>query len=84
MALRCTRKASSALQQRRKPAALAYIRSRKQLEDLLSKRLSSLNTLESTFISVETAVGDVEVSVFFYFLHTALNFSWVFLFLFRL
>ena len=65
MALRCTRKASSALQQRRKPAALAYIRSRKQLEDLLSKRLSSLNTLESTFISVETAVGDVEVSVFF-------------------
>ncbi|KAF8798155.1 hypothetical protein BYT27DRAFT_7124098 [Phlegmacium glaucopus] len=57
----CTRKASSALQQKRKSAALTYIRSRKQLEDLLSKRLGSLSTLESTFISVEAAVGDIEI-----------------------
>ena len=63
--IRYTRKASSALQQKRKPAALTYIRSRKQLEDLLSKRLCSLSTLESTFITVEAAVGDVEVLDFF-------------------
>lgn len=67
--LRCTRKASSALQQKRKAVALTYIRSRKQLEDLLSKRLSSLTILESTFISVEAAVGDIEVrgSFFLFF-----------------
>ncbi|KDR73493.1 hypothetical protein GALMADRAFT_251201 [Galerina marginata CBS 339.88] len=57
----CTRKASSALQKKRKPAALGYIRSRKQLEDLLQKRLGSLGTLESTFITVEAAAGDVEI-----------------------
>ncbi|KAF8969851.1 hypothetical protein BDZ97DRAFT_1792981 [Flammula alnicola] len=55
-----TRKASAALQQKRKPAALSYLRSRKQLEDLLNKRLGSLTTLESTFITVEAAAGDVE------------------------
>ena len=57
----CTRKASSALQQKRKPLALSYIRSRKHLEDLLSKRLGSLGTLEGTLITVEAAAGDVEV-----------------------
>ncbi|PPQ89131.1 hypothetical protein CVT25_006503 [Psilocybe cyanescens] len=57
----CTRKASQALQQKRKAAALSYLRSRKQLEDLLHKRLGSLSTLESTFITVEAAAGDVEI-----------------------
>jgi len=57
----CTRKASSALQQKRKPLALSYIRSRKHLEDLLSKRLGSLSTLEATLITVEAAAGDVEI-----------------------
>ncbi|KAF8911959.1 hypothetical protein CPB84DRAFT_1760878 [Gymnopilus junonius] len=57
----CTRKASSALQQKRKPAALNYLRSRKHLEDLLHKRLASLGTLESAFITVEAAAGDVEI-----------------------
>lgn len=58
---RCTRKASNSLRQKRKSVALSYIRSRRQLEDLLSKRLGSLDTLESTLIRVEAAVGDVEV-----------------------
>ena len=43
--------------------ALNHLRLRKQLEDLLSKRLSSLGTLESTLISVEAAAGDIEVFV---------------------
>ena len=58
---RCTKKASAALQQKRKPVALSHLRARKQLEDLLNKRLGSLHTLESTYITVETAAGDVEV-----------------------
>ena len=41
--------------------ALNHLRSRKQLEDVYSKRLSSLSTLESTLISVEAAAGDIEV-----------------------
>ncbi|KAH9483712.1 hypothetical protein JR316_0003188 [Psilocybe cubensis] len=57
----CTRKASQALQQKRKAVALNYLRSRKQLEDLLHKRLGSLGTLESTFISVEAAAGDIKI-----------------------
>jgi len=43
--------------------ALNHLRLRKQLEDLLSKRLGSLGTLESTLISVEAAAGDIEVFV---------------------
>ena len=43
--------------------ALNHLRLRKQLEDLLSKRLGSLGTLESTLISVEASAGDIEVFV---------------------
>jgi len=57
----CTRKASAALRQKRKPVALNYLRSRKELEELLSKRLGSLHTLESTLIHVEAAAGDIEI-----------------------
>jgi len=57
----CTRKASVALQQKYKPVALNQIRSRKLYQDLLEKRLNSLNTLEATLISVETAAGDLEI-----------------------
>lgn len=53
----------NALQQKQKPLALSYLRSRKQLEDLLNKRLASLGTLESTLVSIETATGDVQVSL---------------------
>ncbi|CAA7271563.1 unnamed protein product [Cyclocybe aegerita] len=57
----CTKKASAALQRKQKPVALNYIRSRKQLEDLLQKRLGSLSTLQSTFMTVEAAAGDVDI-----------------------
>ncbi|KAF7338138.1 hypothetical protein MVEN_02038600 [Mycena venus] len=55
-----TQKASAALKQKHKPVALTYLRSRKQIEDVLQKRLGSLETLHATLISVETAAGDVE------------------------
>ncbi|KAJ7510064.1 Snf7-domain-containing protein [Mycena galericulata] len=57
----CKKKASAALQQQHKSVALTYLRSRKQFEDLLRKRAGSLQTLEGTLISVETAAGDVEI-----------------------
>lgn len=56
------KKAADALRQKRKILALGFLRSRKQLEDLLGKRLSSLSTLEGTMVSIETAAGDVQVS----------------------
>jgi len=40
---------------------MSYLRSRKQLEDLLSKRLGALDNLDGTLIRVEAAAGDVEV-----------------------
>ena len=60
---RCTKHASEALAKDRKAHALSYIRSRKQLQEVLSKRLGSLATLESTLITVEAAAGDVEVCI---------------------
>ena len=63
---------SNALRQQRKSIALAELRFKKHLEDLLSKRLGSLHNLESTLISVETAAGDVEVSSFSLFYTCAL------------
>ncbi|KAK2466799.1 hypothetical protein APHAL10511_001057 [Amanita phalloides] len=56
-----TRKALEALRLKRKAMALNYLRSRKLIEDLSSKRLASLTTLESTLISVEAAAGDIEL-----------------------
>lgn len=66
---RCTRKATAALLAKRKSNALGYLKSRKILEDVLNKRLASLHTLESTFIAVETAAGDVDVRGF--------TFAWI-------
>jgi charged multivesicular body protein 7 len=57
----CTEKISSALRQKRKAIAMSNLRSKKQLEDLLMKRLGSLEILQSTLIRVEGAAGDVEV-----------------------
>jgi len=57
----CTEKIQSALRQKRKSIALSYLRSKKQLEDLLTKRLGSLEILQTTLIQVEGAAGDVEV-----------------------
>ena len=49
------------LRRKRKEMAMSYLRSRKQLEDLLSKRLRSLETVQSTLLQVESAAGDIEV-----------------------
>ncbi|THH17529.1 hypothetical protein EW146_g3303 [Bondarzewia mesenterica] len=57
----CTDKVTAALRQKRKEVALSYIRSRKQLENLLRQRLGSLETLHSTLIRVEAAAGDIEI-----------------------
>ena len=59
---RTTRKASSALRLKQKSVALSYLRSRKQLEEILTKRIGSLGTLESMLMRVESAAGDIEVS----------------------
>ncbi|THU96334.1 Snf7-domain-containing protein [Dendrothele bispora CBS 962.96] len=56
-----TSEASEALRQKRKGLAMSYLRSRKQLEDLLTKRLGALDNLEGTLIRVEAAAGDVEI-----------------------
>ncbi|KAI0082613.1 hypothetical protein K474DRAFT_1585221 [Panus rudis PR-1116 ss-1] len=56
-----TEKISAALRRKQKDVALTLLRSRKQLEDLLKKRLASLDTLQSTLLRVEAAAGDVEI-----------------------
>ncbi|KDQ60963.1 hypothetical protein JAAARDRAFT_125410 [Jaapia argillacea MUCL 33604] len=54
-------KITAALRQKQKDVAMSYLRSRKQLEDILKKRLGSLEILQSTLLSVETAAGDVQI-----------------------
>ncbi|GJJ11076.1 hypothetical protein Clacol_005307 [Clathrus columnatus] len=49
------------LKQKRKELAMSYLRSRKELEGLLSKRLRSLETIQSTLLQVESAAGDIEI-----------------------
>ena len=56
-----TSKISAALRQKRKEVALSHLRARKELEELLRKRLSSLDNLHSTLIRVETSAGDIQV-----------------------
>jgi len=63
---RCTQKASAALRQKHRALALSHLRSRTQLEELLTKRLRSLHTLESTYIRVEAAADDIEVRLSVY------------------
>ncbi|OBZ75418.1 hypothetical protein A0H81_04292 [Grifola frondosa] len=53
--------ASMALKQKRKELALSHLRARKQLEDVLKKRLGSLDLLQSTLLRVEASAGDVEI-----------------------
>ena len=40
---------------------MTHLRARKQFEEVLKKRLSSLELLLSTLIRVETSAGDIEV-----------------------
>ncbi|EJD02423.1 Snf7-domain-containing protein [Fomitiporia mediterranea MF3/22] len=45
----------------RKEVAMTHLKSRKQYEDLLRKRLGSLEVLQATLIQVEAAAQDVEI-----------------------
>jgi charged multivesicular body protein 7 len=57
-----TAQAAEAVRQKRvKDVALLHLRVRRNLEELLSKRVGALNNLQSTLLQVETVVGDVEV-----------------------
>ncbi|KAK0210854.1 Snf7-domain-containing protein [Desarmillaria ectypa] len=56
-----TQKAAEALGKKRQSIALSYIRSRKHLQDVLSKRLGALDTLEGTLIRVEAAAANVQI-----------------------
>ena len=42
---------------------MTYLRTRRSQEDVLKKRLASLELLQSTLLRVETSAGDIEVSV---------------------
>ncbi|KAG6878922.1 hypothetical protein C0992_006614 [Termitomyces sp. T32_za158] len=57
----CTKKATAAIQRKQKTVALSHLRLRKELEDLLSKRLGSLDNLEKSLLLVEAAAGDIEI-----------------------
>lgn len=65
LARRKTQKATENLQANRKDVALTHLKMRKQLEDLLRKRLGSLEILQSTLVQVEGAAQDIEVRVLF-------------------
>ncbi|KAG6329260.1 hypothetical protein ID866_9828 [Astraeus odoratus] len=56
-----TMRISTALRHQQKSIALAHLRFKKGLEEILTKRLGALQNLESTLMSVETAAGDVEI-----------------------
>ncbi|KZV97027.1 hypothetical protein EXIGLDRAFT_608524 [Exidia glandulosa HHB12029] len=56
-----TERIATALRAAQKTLAMSYLRSRKQLEDLLSKRLGALDTLQSQLSAIERAVGDAEI-----------------------
>lgn len=49
------------MRQQHKSLALSYLRSRKQLEDVLTQRLGSLEILQSTLLRVEAAAEDIRV-----------------------
>ncbi|KAF8447515.1 Snf7-domain-containing protein [Boletus edulis BED1] len=56
-----TKRVSAALRQQQKSIALTHLRFKKSLEEVLTKRLGTLQNLESTLMSVETAAGDIEI-----------------------
>lgn len=62
------------LRRKRKEMAMSYLRSRKQLEDLLSKRVRSLETVQSTLIQVESAAEDIEVRGLSYICNVLITF----------
>ncbi|PIL23990.1 hypothetical protein GSI_13741 [Ganoderma sinense ZZ0214-1] len=56
-----TRQVSDALHLKRKEIAMTRLRARKQLEEVLKKRLGSLEVLHSTLLRIETSAGDIEI-----------------------
>lgn len=49
------------LKNRQKEMAMSHLRSKKELEKLLSKRFMSLDTIRSALLQVESAAGDIEI-----------------------
>ena len=58
----CKTKATAAIRQQHKSLALSYLRSRKQFEDVLTQRLGSLETLQSTLLRIEGAAENIQVT----------------------
>lgn len=56
-----TSRISTALSQQQKSIALAHLRHKKGLEEILTQRLSALQNLESTLMDVETAAGNIQI-----------------------
>jgi hypothetical protein len=52
----------AAIRQQHKSVALSYLRSRKQLEEVLTQRLGSLEILQSTLLRVEAAAENIQVT----------------------
>ncbi|KDQ09179.1 hypothetical protein BOTBODRAFT_117543 [Botryobasidium botryosum FD-172 SS1] len=49
------------LRKKQQELAMSYLRSKKQLEELLKKRLGSLETIQSVLLKIESAAGDIEI-----------------------
>lgn len=54
-------KAQEALRRGQKDIALSHLRSRKMFDELLLKRLGSLEVVQGVLVKVEMAAGDIEV-----------------------
>lgn len=58
---RCQEKAKHHLALSQKPIALSHLRSKRQLEEVLLKRIASAQQLESVLMSIDQAKGDIEI-----------------------
>jgi charged multivesicular body protein 7 len=58
---RCQQKAKHHLSLSQKPIALSHLKSKKQLEDLLLKRIGATQQLEAVLRSIDQAKGDIEI-----------------------
>jgi charged multivesicular body protein 7 len=56
-------KINTSLRKKQNDLALSMLRSRKQLEALLKLRLGALETVQTALMKVETAAGDIAVSL---------------------
>lgn len=60
--VRAQTKATTFLKQNQKTIALSYLRSKKQLESVLEKRVGAVEQLRTVLRGIDNAQGDVEVS----------------------